>query len=135
MPQDKYNHLLMQRGGKYSWEAIPNPDLQISDLDENAIGVLAAVAAKAKGARVYVADVAEKKLQFAMDSFGLEGIKLSMNKAAGDVGYPSINSSGLYFGNSPVSVGYRLVSSNKGSTLSSQIQMFSPLFAYSHNIF
>lgn len=39
-----------------------------------------------------------------------------------------------YFGNSPVSVGYRLVS-NKGSTLSSQIQIFSPLFAYSHNIF
>ncbi len=37
MPQDKYNHLLMQRGGKYSWEAMPNPDLQISDLDENAI--------------------------------------------------------------------------------------------------
>ena len=37
-------------------------------------------------------------------------------------------------GNSPVSVGYRLVS-NKGSTLSSQIQIFSPLFAYSHNIF
>ena len=37
MPQDKYNHLLMQRGGKYSWEAIPNPDLQISDLDENVI--------------------------------------------------------------------------------------------------
>ncbi len=37
MPQDKYNHLLMQRGGKYSWEAVPNPDLQISDLDENAI--------------------------------------------------------------------------------------------------
>ena len=31
-------------------------------------------------------------------------IKLSMNKAAGDVGYPSINSSGLYFSNSPVSV-------------------------------
>ena len=37
MSQDKYNHLLMQRGGKYSWEAMPNPDLQISDLDENAI--------------------------------------------------------------------------------------------------
>ena len=37
MPQDKYNHLLMQRGGKYSWEALPAPDLQISDLDENAI--------------------------------------------------------------------------------------------------
>ena len=37
MPQDKYNHLLIQRGGRYNWEAIPNPDLQISDLDENAI--------------------------------------------------------------------------------------------------
>ena len=37
MPQDKYNHLLMQRGGKYSWEAMPNPDLQVSDLDENVI--------------------------------------------------------------------------------------------------
>ena len=33
-----------------------------------------------------------------------------MNKAAGDVGYPSINSSGLYFGNSPVSVGYPVAS-------------------------
>ena len=37
MPQDKYNHLLMQRGGKYSWEAMVNPDLHIGDLDENAI--------------------------------------------------------------------------------------------------
>ncbi|KDS68342.1 hypothetical protein M095_1988, partial [Parabacteroides distasonis str. 3999B T(B) 4] len=43
------------------------------------------------------------------------------------------NSSGLYFGNSPVSVGYRLVS-NKGSTLLSQIQMFSPLFVHLQNI-
>ncbi|WP_230593680.1 hypothetical protein, partial [Bacteroides fragilis] len=60
-------------------------------------------------------------------------IKLSMNKAAGDVGHPSINSSGLYFGNSPVSVSYRLVS-NKGSTLSSQIQMFFPLFVHLQNI-
>ena len=33
------------------------------------------------------------------------------------------NHSGLYFGNSPVSVSYRLVS-NKGNTLLSQIQMF-----------
>ena len=44
MSQDKYNHLLMQRGGKYSWEAIPNTDLQISDLDENVI--IGAVRAK-----------------------------------------------------------------------------------------
>ena len=37
MPQEQYNHLLMQRGGKYGWEAMINPDLKISDLDENAI--------------------------------------------------------------------------------------------------
>ena len=59
--------------------------------------------------------------------------QIGKNKAAGDVGCPSINSSGLYFGNSPVSVGYRLVS-NKGSTLLSQIQMFSPLFVHLQNI-
>lgn len=37
MPQEKYNLLLMQRGGKYGWESMFNSDLQISDLDENAI--------------------------------------------------------------------------------------------------
>lgn len=37
MPQDIYNHLLIQRGGKYAWDAMPNPDLKISDLDEHAI--------------------------------------------------------------------------------------------------
>ena len=37
MPQDKYSQLLMERGGNYSWEAMTNPDLKISDLDEHAI--------------------------------------------------------------------------------------------------
>lgn len=37
MPQDIYNHLLIQRGGKYAWDAMPNPDLKISDLDEHSI--------------------------------------------------------------------------------------------------
>ena len=37
MPQTVYNDLLMQRGGKYGWESMTNPDLQITDLDENAI--------------------------------------------------------------------------------------------------
>lgn len=37
MPQDTYNQLLMQRGGKYAWESMVNPDLKISDLDEHAI--------------------------------------------------------------------------------------------------
>ena len=37
MPQNVYNELLMQRGGKYGWESMTNPDLQITDLDKNAI--------------------------------------------------------------------------------------------------
>lgn len=37
MSQERYNHLLMERGGKYGWEAMINPDLKITDLDENAI--------------------------------------------------------------------------------------------------
>lgn len=37
MLQDVYNQLLMQRGGKYGWESMVNPDLQISDLNEKAI--------------------------------------------------------------------------------------------------
>ena len=37
MPQERYNHLLMERGGKYGWEAMINSDLKIADLDENAI--------------------------------------------------------------------------------------------------
>lgn len=37
MSQTVYNDLLMQRGGKYGWESMTNPDLQITDLDENAI--------------------------------------------------------------------------------------------------
>lgn len=37
MAQDIYNQLLMQRGGKYAWEAMVNPDLQLSDLNEQTI--------------------------------------------------------------------------------------------------
>ena len=33
MPQDKYRQLLMERGGNYSWEAMTNPDLKISDIE------------------------------------------------------------------------------------------------------
>ena len=53
------------------------PGDRVLVLGAGTIGVLAAVAAKSRGARVYVADVAEKKLQFAMDSFGLEGTLLN----------------------------------------------------------
>ena len=41
------------------------------------IGVLAAAAAKLRGASVYIADVAEKKLTYAMDNFGLDGVILN----------------------------------------------------------
>ncbi len=37
------------------------------------IGALAAVAAKSCGARVYIADVAQKKIDYAVESFGLDG--------------------------------------------------------------
>lgn len=37
------------------------------------IGTLAAIAAKAKGAKVYIADVAAKKVAYAVDTFGLAG--------------------------------------------------------------
>ena len=37
MPQEKYNRLLLQRGGKYGWEAIINEDLRIENLNENLI--------------------------------------------------------------------------------------------------
>lgn len=42
------------------------------------IGILAAVAAKAKGAKVYIADVAEQKLNYAL-GFGVDGIILNDN--------------------------------------------------------
>ena len=57
MPQDKYSHLLMQRGGKYSWEAITNPNLKISDLDENAI--MGAVRSGIRGGRLPETTIAE----------------------------------------------------------------------------
>lgn len=43
------------------------------------IGVLAAIAAKAKGGEVYIADVAEAKLRYAYETFGLAGMILNDN--------------------------------------------------------
>ena len=37
MPQEKYNLLLLQRGGKYGWEAIINENLKIESLDADTI--------------------------------------------------------------------------------------------------
>lgn len=46
------------------------------------IGVLAAIAAKAKGGEVYIADVAEEKLQYAYKTFGLAGMIKNDGKEA-----------------------------------------------------
>lgn len=37
------------------------------------IGVLAAAAAKARGGEVYISDIAEQKLDYAVKNFGLKG--------------------------------------------------------------
>ena len=54
------------------------------------IGVLAACAAKALGGEVYLCDVAEKKLQYAIDTFGFDGMILNnsedaLEKATGEI--------------------------------------------------
>lgn len=57
MLQDQYNLLLMQRGGSYGWESMVNPELQIEDLDENAI--MGAVRAGIRGGRLPETTIAE----------------------------------------------------------------------------
>ena len=46
------------------------------------IGVLAACAAKALGGEVYLCDVAEKKLKYAIDTFGFDGMILNNSEDA-----------------------------------------------------
>ena len=46
------------------------------------IGVLAACAAKALGGEVYLCDVAEKKLEYAIDTFGFDGMILNNSEDA-----------------------------------------------------
>lgn len=57
MPQEVYNHLVMQRGGKYAWESMTNSDLKISDLDEQAI--MGAVRSGIRGGRLPETTIAE----------------------------------------------------------------------------
>lgn len=60
-----------------SYHGVSRADVKPGDkvlvIGAGTIGVLAAVAAKAKGAEVYIADVAEKKLEYAVKEFGLDG--------------------------------------------------------------
>lgn len=60
-----------------SYHGVSRADIQQKDrvlvIGAGTIGVLAAVAAKSRGAKVYIADVAEQKLTFAVNEFGLDG--------------------------------------------------------------
>ena len=64
-----------------SYHGVQQADVQPGDrvlvMGAGTIGVLAAVAAKSKGAKVWIADVAEKKLRFAAERYGLEGTVLN----------------------------------------------------------
>lgn len=55
------------------------PGEKVLVIGAGTIGVLASVAAKAKGGEVYIADVAEAKLRYAYETFGLAGMILNDN--------------------------------------------------------
>lgn len=63
-----------------SWHGVSRANVQQGDrvlvVGAGTIGVLAAVAAKAKGATVYMADVAQGKLDYAM-GYGIDGVILN----------------------------------------------------------
>ena len=60
-----------------SYHGISRANIQPNDkvlvIGAGTIGVLAAVAAKAKGAKVYISDVAENKILYSIETFGLDG--------------------------------------------------------------
>lgn len=60
-----------------SYHGISRANIQPNDkvlvIGAGTIGVLAAVVAKAKGAKVYISDVAENKMNYAIETFGLDG--------------------------------------------------------------
>lgn len=60
-----------------SYHGISRANIQPNDkvlvIGAGTIGVLAAVAAKAKRAKVYISDVAENKMNYAIETFGLDG--------------------------------------------------------------
>lgn len=61
-----------------SYHGVMRADIKKGDkvlvIGAGTIGVLAAVAAKAKGGEVYIADIAEEKLRYAYETFGLAGM-------------------------------------------------------------
>lgn len=66
-----------------SYHGVARADVKPGDkvlvVGAGTIGVLAAIAAKAKGGEVYIADVAEAKLKYAYETFGLAGMILNDN--------------------------------------------------------
>lgn len=60
-----------------SYHGVSKADVKPGDkvlvIEAGTIGVLAAIEAKTKGGEVYIADIAEEKLQYAYETFGLAG--------------------------------------------------------------
>ena len=73
-----------------SWHGVSRADVRAGDkvlvVGTGTIGVLAAVAAKARGAEVTVCDVAEEKLDYAYQTFGLDHKLLNSSPEAFEAG-------------------------------------------------
>ena len=67
-----------------SWHGVSRANVKEGDkvlvVGAGTIGVLAANAAKARGAEVYIADIAKEKLDYAVDTFQLKGSILNTSK-------------------------------------------------------
>lgn len=66
------------------WHGVKRGNVKKGDkvlvIGAGTIGVFAAIAAKAKGAQVYISDVLEDKLRYAVEEFGLAGFILNESK-------------------------------------------------------
>ena len=67
-----------------SWHGVSRANVKEGDkilvVGAGTIGVLAANAAKARGAEVYIADIAKEKLDYAVNTFQLKGSILNTSK-------------------------------------------------------
>ncbi|MCM1530867.1 MAG: putative DNA binding domain-containing protein [Bacteroides sp.] len=79
MPQTLYHQLLMQHGGKNSWESIINPELGLDDLDNNAI--MGAVRAGIRSGRLPETTIREE-IPVILDKFDLRHQGMLNNAAA-----------------------------------------------------
>lgn len=81
-----------------SWHGVKRGKVKEGDkvlvIGAGTIGVFAAIAAKAKGAKVYISDVLEDKLRYAVEKFDLDGFILNESKEIFDQKVSEITNSG-----------------------------------------